>query len=271
MKREYGFVAILVLVIVALVWWWPGRSVQSLPEDQIIAADPVSPASESQVPGEENLSPAAAQEPVNPPVAAEPEPQEPLPSLNDSDALVRRYAKALVSHPVTQRVEDVQHLLRKGVTAVDLVSRQENPFSQLFFLRPPGEVKVQEEAGTLRLSEANFERYEGLVSAFEAMDDRQFIRAYRLFLPLIREAYQELANPDREWEASLRLALEEIIDAPLPPNPPELLGREGTYIFKDPRLEALPPLQKLLIRMGNDNARRVIRKAKTLRDVLESH
>ena len=46
-------------------------------------------------------------------------------------------------------------------------------------------------------------------------------------------------------------------ETPIPDGPVAVTARGGVYGFADPRLEALSPAQKLLLRSGPDNARRV--------------
>jgi hypothetical protein len=43
---------------------------------------------------------------------------------------------------------------------------------------------------------------------------------------------------------------------------------EANWVYEDPALEALSPLQKQLMRMGPDNAERVKEKARELRGAL---
>ena len=193
----------------------------------------------------------------------------PLPSLDESDSLVRQELGSLTHHPVAARTSGVSHLVRKAVTAADLMYRNQNPFSQLFFFQPDGAVQVDREADQIFLSENNYSRYEGLVTALESLDERKVLRFYQFFLPLIGEAYDELAYPDMSWKTTLDGALDSIISAPEIDGRVEVIGEHGVYMFAQEELEALPPLQKLMIRMGPDNARRVKEKVKGMRRILD--
>jgi len=56
----------------------------------------------------------------------------------------------------------------------------------------------------------------------------------------------------------LRAAIKEVLDTPEPGSGQIELQRVSlVYQFADPKLEALPPLQKQLLRMGPENSRRV--------------
>jgi hypothetical protein len=55
----------------------------------------------------------------------------------------------------------------------------------------------------------------------------------------------------------LREGLRQLSETPIPDGPVAVTARGGVYEFADPRLEALSPAQRLLLRSGPDNARRV--------------
>jgi len=56
--------------------------------------------------------------------------------------------------------------------------------------------------------------------------------------------------------------------APETPIEARLYKVEANWVYEDPALEALSPLQKQLMRMGPDNAERVKEKARELRGAL---
>lgn len=195
--------------------------------------------------------------------------ETPLPELDQSDSLVREKLAEMTRHPVTARTIGVKHLIRKFVTATDLIYRGQNPFSQLFFLQPDGAVLVDDDGGRTVLSEQNFARYEGLVTAIESIDEESALKWYRFFQPLIQQAFDELADPDLAWPAVRRGALAEALAAPIVDAPIEVKDVSGVYVFVDERLESLPPVQKLMVRMGPDNARRIKKKIQRFQHLLD--
>jgi len=61
-----------------------------------------------------------------------------------------------------------------------------------------------------------------------------------------------------------------MLAAPEPAEPVRLIKPEAYFLFADPELEALPAGQKLMIRMGNDNAQRVKAKLREVRAAIAS-
>lgn len=71
------------------------------------------------------------------------------------------------------------------------------------------------------------------------------------------QAHAELGEGARTFHTALRDGLRRLAETPVPDGPIAVIARGGVYAFADARLEALSPAQKLLLRSGPDNARRV--------------
>ena len=90
------------------------------------------------------------------------------------------------------------------------------------------------------------------------------MRAY----PLFQQAYRELGYPDGYFNDRLVVALEDMLAAPETGAPVKLVRPKVVYEFADPALETASAGQKIMIRMGADNARRVKAKLKEIRQSL---
>ncbi|MCB1049132.1 MAG: DUF3014 domain-containing protein [Acidobacteria bacterium] len=251
-------IAIGAAVVIAGILFFMTREkpveIEQLEADQV-QIDKIGPPVDPNPPAEDVETRAA--QPVN-----TPEPELTRPDLEESDPFLETEHKNVSSHPYWNRLWEQNHLIRKFATAADLISRNKNPYSQAFFLRPSGEFTVQKNRDQAYLSEKNFQRYQGLVTAVEAIDTAKAVQYYHFLEPVFEAAYKELGNTDRSWQETLNFAMTQIETTPLPSAPPELIGQGKVYIFKDPSLEALPPVQKAMIRMGNINARKIIEAVK---------
>ena len=191
----------------------------------------------------------------------------PLPPLDASDeyfrlALLEVFGDGLDELLVTEllierSVGSVDNLLRERV------SEKIRPLGRL-----PGSFAVDGtggDAGYL-LSTRNYERYDGVVGLLERADVGALTDTYRRFYPLLNEAYTLLGYPDAHFNDRVVEALDALLATPEPAGPVELTREHVLFEYRDPELEALSSGQKMLIRMGNDNARRVKQVLRSIRE-----
>ena len=124
-------------------------------------------------------------------------------------------------------------------------------------LRPTGTFSVVERGGRTTIAPASYARYDAMADLIAALDPAAVVRVYRMLAPRLDEAHAELGEGGRTFDAALRDSLRRLSETPIPDGPAAVTARGGVYAFADPRLEALSPSQKLLLRSGPDNARRV--------------
>ena len=83
------------------------------------------------------------------------------------------------------------------------------------------------------------------------------VDTYRRFYPLLEEAYRALGYPDAHFNDRVVEVIDLLLATPRPDQPIELVRESVLYQFRDPELEALTAGQKMMIRMGPENADRV--------------
>ena len=83
------------------------------------------------------------------------------------------------------------------------------------------------------------------------------MKLYRQLEPLVDEAYRELGYPNADFDDTLDRALRRLLRTPVPPADAPLVENVQNYAYRDPTLENLTDAQKLLIRMGPENQRRI--------------
>jgi hypothetical protein len=187
--------------------------------------------------------------------------EAPLPALDESDAVVRDLVGALSSNPALADWLGNSGLIRLFAAAVENVSLGQTPSANLPFLRPRAAYRAVERSGAqgteLVPDPATYARYDLAASVFTSIDPHAAADVYRRLHGLIQEAYADLGYPDESVDNALATAFETLLSTPIPATAPALERHLNTFHYVDPRLEALAPSQKQLLRMGPENAARV--------------
>ena len=118
------------------------------------------------------------------------------------------------------------------------------------------------------LDPANYERYKPLVQLIRSMDTQQLVATYTRYYPLFQEAYENLGHPPQYFNDRLIEVIDHLLETPDLQGPIALARPNVLYEFADPKLETRSAGQKVLIRMGSDNAAVVKDKLRALRGEL---
>jgi hypothetical protein len=191
--------------------------------------------------------------------------EAPLPELADSDAPLRDALTQLSSADAVKNFLVPQDVIRKLVVTIDNLPRQKVAVEK----RPVNPV-----AGTFiadgdelhaTLDARNFERYKPLVAAINQVDMKQLAALYIHYYPLFQQSYQNLGYPNGYFNDRLVEVIDSLLAAPEPKGPIQLVRPNVMYTFADASLEARPAGEKLLIRMGPENAKIIKAKLAELR------
>ena len=199
--------------------------------------------------------PAVAQAPAEP---AKPE-DAPLPPTAKSDPQLRKDLGSLSSLPEWAQWLGVSDLLDRFVVIVDNVAEDVNPRKQLDF------VKVGPQK-TEKLNPARYDRIADVIASVDAKGAAQVVREIH---PLLESAYHKLGYPDCSFDQVAGKALKRIIDAPVLDKAPRLVPKGANFAYEDEKLEALGPVEKLLLRMGPRNTRLIQNKAREIAAALD--
>ena len=152
---------------------------------------------------------------------------------------------------------NLQEQARRLVITVDNLPREHVP-SQLRITRGvPELLRVQKDGETITLDPSNYERYDRIISYVEKMDARKIGRLYAKFYPLLQHTYEETGFPEQRFHDRVLAALDDMMDAPRPTGPIRLVQPKVLYRFEDDHLESLSAGQKIMIRVGPENAARL--------------
>jgi hypothetical protein len=213
--------------------------------------------------------PASAAEPAieHPVPASSAGDAAPLPPLNDSDGTIKDALGALLGANALQYLVP-QDIVRHIVVTVDNLPRQKLAVAKRPVVAAPGAFLAQGDELHATLDPKNFARYDPMVNIVRQLDMQRVADVYFRFYPLFQGAYQDLGYPTGYFNDRLVQAIDSLLATPKPSGPIELSRPNVMYTFADPTLEARPAGQKLLLRMGPDNAEVIKAKLKELRDIV---
>lgn len=191
-----------------------------------------------------------------------------LPALAESDTLLRKMLVALIGREAFEALVYPSGIATRIVATVDNLPRRSAPRRTMPVLAVPGAFRAEGRGDDTAIAGDNAARYAPYVRALQAVDAKALVAAYVRAYPLFQQAYQELGFPGRYFNDRLIEALDDLLAAPEPDGPVKLTRPKVLYEFADPALEAASAGQKILIRMGRDNALQVKAKLREIRGAL---
>ena len=222
--------------------WFAGRvSPGASPQ---VAAAPSTPESPSATP------PAADESPVDAAGA------KPVLERISSNALFRAWLGE--ANPV-RRIVVILANAAEGTIARKLLG----PFA------PSSPFSVEQRGGRTVIAAESYARYDAAADAIDSVDARALASAYRRLHGALEAAFRELGYPAGSLDRLTMRALKRIESAPLSDGDVALVNEGGVWLFADARQERLGDLEKQLLRMGPRNGRRLLTKAREIREALQ--
>ena len=180
----------------------------------------------------------------------------PLPDLDDIDAFLRLEIVDTFGTSIDTLLSN-DALIDRIVASVDSLPRSRVAER----VRPLGRLSdnLLVDAGDndrLVLSPDNYARYAFLVDTLVNADPAVIVDLYRRYYPRLQAAYVDLGYPNAYFNDRVVEVIDHLLATELPNAPIALERPHVLYQYADPDLEALSAGQKLLIRMGPENADR---------------
>ena len=217
--------------------------------------------SRRRVPAEPVTARSAASAPAKPAAPAEALGADPLainlPPLAETDPLVRELVSGLSSHPTIAAWLTTDNLIRNFTVAVANIADNRTPARHLSVLRPTSNFRVIERNGNTYIDPRSYERYNAVAAAATSINPAGSARLYATVKPRIEEAYRELGVTNIAFDRTLESAIVMLLNTPVVEDPIRLEPHGVGYAFADPKLEALTPPQKQLLRTGARNVRQI--------------
>ena len=194
--------------------------------------------------------------------------ESPLPALNDSDQPMQNALTELIGKESVSQFVVTKDLVRHIVVSIDNLS-SEKVAERIRPLRPTtGSFTVSGSEEAPVLDPANYQRYKPLMQLIGTVDTQDLVATYARHYPLFQEAYESLGHPPEYFNDRVIEVIDHLLATPEIQGPIALEQPVVLYKFADPELEAKSAGQKVLIRMGSENAKVVKDKLRELRAAL---
>lgn len=257
MKKSTAVLSVLVLAAIGAGAYFFLQH-ESAPAQVAAPAEPPPPV-EPAPPPAEPAPPAVAHYPI-------PSPEEdaaPEPGL-DPEAKLLAALRSLFGASL-DTVFNTTDLTRRIVVTVDNLPR-EKVARRLMPVKPvAGPMAVAGTGGDRVIDSANGARYQTYIDLMEKVPTAALVDAYVRNYPVFQQRYVELGYPDGYFNNRLVEVIDHLLAAPEPAGPLRLAQPKVLYTFADPELEKLSEGQKIMLRMGPDNAARVKAKLREIR------
>lgn len=191
-------------------------------------------------------------------------PEKPLPALNQSDPAMKEALAGLWNEKAIAQYLSLNEFVRRVVVTIDNLPRQKVALRLMPVKPAPGQFRAVDKGDSITVSPDNAERYALYVRLAESVDSAKLAAVYFRFYPLFQQAYEDLGYPKAYFNDRLIEVIDHLLAAPEMPAQAKLVQPKVFYQFSDPDLEKRSAGQKIIMRIGNDNAVRI--KAK-LRDI----
>jgi hypothetical protein len=234
-----SLIALLAVAAIVSIVWQPG-AVDTTP-----VTTPAPP------PRAEAEPPAAPRYPIQAVQAA-------VPPLDASDAVLLASLQGLFGDggSIVSFLEP-RDLVRNFVATVDNIPRRTIAVKVMPMKQPAGAFGVSRVDDTTVIGSANALRYRPYVALLENVDMTKLVQLYVRHYPLFQQAYRDLGYPNGHFNDRLVEAIDVVVAAPEQTGALKVVQPKIFYEYADRNLELLPAGQKLMLRMGPDNANKV--------------
>ncbi len=192
----------------------------------------------------------------------------PVPALSDSDPVMRDALGQVVGSEAVSHYLVPESIVRHLVVTLDNLPRQKVAVAMRPVVSAPGAFMAQGDELHATLDPRNYERYEPMVAVVRKLDAQRLADVYLHYYPLFQGVYQNLGYPNGYFNDRLVQVIDSLLATPQIKGPIALTRPNVMYVFADPALESRPAGQKLLLRMGPENAAVIKEKLTELRAII---
>ena len=203
------------------------------------------------------------EEPAPPPPPPPPEViREPLPRLEESDDAVRDAVGDIPLGTTGQQYLIPGNIIERSASLIYLMAQGDVPYKLLPVSRPKAAFPISDDGTQVVTDPAGFERYDAMTQWLQGLDLAALLSSLESFIPLFREAWSYYGEDPAAFDMAIVTMLDLVIATPeINLSEARLIRREAVWIFEDPAIEGLSPIQKQVLRMGPANAEIVKAKA----------
>ncbi|MFN7864729.1 MAG: DUF3014 domain-containing protein [Curvibacter sp.] len=278
-RTRLALVGLLLLALAGGAWFFWSQPGEPAPPVPVPQAQPV-------VQPSVVAAPVSVAEPAAPvirhpvEVVEAPTPvRKPLPALGQSDPRLLEEFNTLLGRKKVQQFLLMDSFARRVVATIDNLGRDHAAPSMWPVHPTPGRFSTMRRPEGEVINPDNGLRYGTLIQFIETVDSRQAVQLYAALYPLFQQAYVELGYPKDYFNDRLIAVIDLLLSTPVREQPlnVELVEVKGPYpserpwtryAFADEDLQSLAAGQKILLRTGPANHRRLRAKLIELRGLL---
>lgn len=254
----------LAIIVGALLWGFQDSPTSTLTESK---HDPVADLPSSQLQSPET---------VEPPVDAPETDFSPAPDIAENPELgvaalnliLTEQAASWSIEPLGTNFARQSNAVERAVAMLDNLRQGEVPYKLLPVARPKHAFGILDDGLAVTVNPSSFARYDGLAQTIGGINVEAIVSFYRQYQATLNAAWATLGYTDIALEDAVLSSLDIILLAPEISPSARLKKKEANWIYEDENLEALPSLQKQVIRMGPENMRIVQDTARSLRGAI---
>ncbi len=253
MKPLLWILTVIVLAVAAFLIWQSFAPPPAPPPAPAVERIPVPP----QGPDTGIAHPLTTAAPPAGEAAADLGLDQPLPPLDESDGRLQELLGRLLPDQHLSRFLVLDHIIPRFVLLVDSLPRSDLPAGRLPTRPVAGQFLTTGSGDQMVIDPANFRRYTPWISLAESADPKLVVGVYVYLYPLFQEAYRDLGYPTGYFNDRLIEVIDHLLATPEASGPLRLVRPKIVYLFADSQLEARSAGQKILLRIGPQNAARV--------------
>ena len=249
-----GLVLFIAGGVVLLTGVWPPEEESTAPPvtTALPAPPPVPVITELEEPAVDPTPPPPPPAPV----------EEPLPRLEESDDAVRDAVGDIPLGTAGQQYLVPGNIIERSASLIYLMAQGDVPYRLLPVSRPKAAFPISDDGTQVVTDPAGFERYDALTQWLQSLDLESLLSSLEWFIPLFREAWSYYGEDPAAFDIAVVMTLDSVIATPeVDLSEARLIRKEAVWIFEDPAVEGLAPIQKQVLRMGPENAEIVKAKA----------
>ena len=256
---QVGLMAALVVIVTAgtlvLTGSWPlNKTPEPVPEPQ--------PAAQAEIATTVPVEPLAEPMPEPEPPAAPILTPDPLPKLDESDNAVRDAVADIPLGTAGQQYLLPGNIIERSTSVIYLMAEGEVPYKLLPIARPKAAFPIADDGLRVTADPAGYARYDALAKWVVSLNVEALLSALDWLLPLFRESWSFYGADESSFDQAVLNTLDLIIYTPqVDASEARLVLKEALWLYEDPAIESLAPIQKQVLRMGAANGTAIKDKA----------
>jgi hypothetical protein len=208
-------------------------------------------------------------------------PQHEVPPVDQSDPYVGRALRGLLGSKAVTSFLNLDGFARRFVATVSNLSGESASPERWPVRQTPGRFEADARDDHFVIGARNAARYAPFVAFVEGVDSKKAVATYVAMYPLLQRAYGDLGDPVPYFNDRVVAVIDNLLATPevaevrvkhlAADGAAPSAGAARLYVYEDPALERASAGQKILLRSGPDNARRLKAKLAEIRALLVSN